>query len=175
VIEASLADYYIAKELFERAFFQSLYGVHPNTKKVMEAIKQMDSERKGKSSVVNLYTGEVGSKVITTKDLMKRLGWTRKKIFQWAEPLEDIGWMVRTGERQPSTFEVGTDPIGKSTLPPVEALADAFPDLAKDCNLIHPLTGEELSLEHGSEAKAPGASASSSQAVPCESTPGKAT
>ena len=104
VIEASLADYYIAKELFERAFFQSLYGVHPNTKKVMEAIKQIDSERRKKCSVVNLSTGEAGgSKVITTKDLMRRLGWTRKKVIQWAESLEDIGWMGANG-RAPAEY-----------------------------------------------------------------------
>src|SRR5262249_1648529 len=42
-IEANLADYYIAIILMEDAFFNSLYGMHPNTVQTMEAIKAIDS------------------------------------------------------------------------------------------------------------------------------------
>ena len=81
---------------------------------------------------------------------------------------------MRTGERQPSTFEVGTDPIGKSTLPSIETLAVQFPDLVKDCNLLHPLTGEELSLKQIAEVKGPEAINTSTEAVSSECAVGDA-
>jgi len=130
-IEANLADYFYAKTLLKDAFFGSLYGVHPNTQKLMDAIK-------------DLYL-ETGDR-IPTKSLIEHLGWTKSKISRWARPLDDYGWIESEGRGKPKFYVPGREVNGVSVLPSIEEIAGQFPELAKDFTAIHPVSGEVVAL-----------------------------
>jgi hypothetical protein len=128
-VVANLADYFVGKVLFEDIFFQSLYGVHPNTAKVMDAIKSEFLEP------------------IRARNLMEKLGWDKNTVHKWATPLKQYDWIEENGVGKEHHFKVGIDPRQSSCrLPDIEALAEQFPELAKAFSIVHPLTGETLKL-----------------------------
>jgi len=134
LIEAGLVDYFIAKILLEDVFFQSLYNLHPNTQKLMEAIKQLRSENP--------------NQLITTRKLMDHLDWSKSRVTRWVKPLKDYDWVEKGSWGEPDFYyRPGIDPRqSTSKLPSVEELAEKFPELARGFQAVHPLTGEVLNL-----------------------------
>ena len=132
---ANLADYFNAKLLFENIFFQSLYGTHPNTRALMNAI-------------VDLTQGGGLGDEITTKDLAEQLGWVKSKISKWAGPLRDYGWVTPQGKGKESFYHVGryfADP--GAALPSLEDMAEGFPELVDEFAVVDPLTGAKVRLQ----------------------------
>ena len=83
-IEANLGDYFVAVCLMEQAFFHSLYGMHPNTIEIVEAIKELDRTTIGP---------------IETRTLMDPLtGWGKLKVLRWAKPLKEYDWVIEGGQ-----------------------------------------------------------------------------
>jgi hypothetical protein len=117
----------------EQAFFHSLYGMHPNTVEIVEAIIELDS---------------IGS--IETRTLMDHLGgWTKSKVLRWAKPLKEYDWVMEGGQGRPDTYKIGVDPRDSNQrLPALEQMAEIFPDLARKFEIIHPLIGEVLNLQN---------------------------
>src|SRR5262249_36745353 len=141
VIEASLVDYYYTKVLFEEYFWISVDGIHPKTREVMDAIRDICGARKDDAPIF-------------VEQLHNRLGWGESTIRRWADgPLEPYGWVERSGQGRPTRYKLGTDPAeSRGSLPSVEELAEQFPDLAADFKAVHPITGDAVSLQRDEEA-----------------------
>jgi hypothetical protein len=137
VIIANLEDYFFVKVLFEQAFFNSLFGVNPNTRTIMEAIRQLCTP--DENGFGNLY--------VTTDQLLDYLDWDKSKLSRWQEPLKEYGWII--DGTKPYRYKEGRE-IEKqgSTLPSLEEMADRFPDMAKDFMAVHPLTGVVCRLKN---------------------------
>jgi hypothetical protein len=134
-VVAHLADYYNAKVLFEDIFFQSLYGVHPNTQALMDAITKVSAKNGGVLT-------------ISTQDLMDELGWVKSKISKWARPLYDYGWVTYHGRGKENTYDVGQAIADQHAgLPSLEEIAEQFPELADDFSVVHPITGVSVRLQ----------------------------
>ena len=155
-----MADYFYTKILLEEVFFQSLYGIHPNTQKLMEAIQELCQKKNEKpmtdlqKQLANVPEEPVddddqdsNSPIITTRELMDHLGWNKGKVIRWAKPLKDYDWVIEGGRGKPDHYKLGIDPReSNSKLPSVEELAGQFPELARGFQAVHPLTGEVLHL-----------------------------
>ena len=138
-IEAKLADYYVAKTIAEEALVISLYGLHPNTLKIIEAIKVLSAKRRNGSAI------PVDEVIISTDELADYLGRAKSTISKWNKPLDEYGWIVHEGQK--NYYRIGREiPFNRSFLPPVEAVAEAFPNLARDFQIIDPITGKEIVL-----------------------------
>jgi len=137
-VVANLADYYNAKVLFEDIFFQSLYGVHPNTQALMDAITTLEKQQSTK--------GLKGD--ITTRELMEKLGWVKSKISKWAKPLHDYDWVITQGVGKENFYQVGR-PIGAqhASLPSLEEVAEQFAELVNDFTVVDPITGAKVHLQ----------------------------
>ena len=147
IIEASAVDYFYAKELFETVFFQSLYGIHPNTRKVMDAIKKLyqasNASAQPKGATV---TNEI---CVTTQDLVHELDFSKTTVLKWAEPLEAYGWLVTQGEGKPNEYRLGVEPEPKkSALPTLDELIAEHPELVPDTGLhvTHPVDGQTVKI-----------------------------
>jgi hypothetical protein len=134
-VVANLADYYNAKVLFEDIFFHSLYGIHPNTQALIDAITKL--------------SGNLGGQLtINTKLLMDELGWVKSKISKWARPLYDYDWVTYQGHGKENLYHVGqTISAQHATLPSLEEMAEEFPELANNFIVVHPITGVNVRLQ----------------------------
>jgi hypothetical protein len=134
-VVANLADYYNAKVLFEDIFFQSLYGVHPNTQALMDAITKLSANMAEEVSII-------------TRALMDELGWAKSKISKWAKPLHDYGWVTYQGRGKENIYQVG-QPITDqhAALPSLEEMAEQFPELVVNFSVVHPITGVNVRLQ----------------------------
>jgi hypothetical protein len=133
-IQANLGDYFVAVCLMEQAFFHSLYGMHPNTIEIVEAIKELDGTT-------------IGS--IETRTLMDHLGWGKSKVIRWAKPLKEYDWVIEGGPGRSDIYQIGIDPGNSNQkLPALVDMAEQFPELAVKFEIIHPVTGEVLNLQN---------------------------
>jgi len=136
-VEANLSDYFNAKVLLEEIFFGTLYGVHSNTRILMDGIR----------TLIEKTITRVGGELVSTKELMDHLNWTKSKISRWAKPLKDYDWIEDKDRGYKKYYKVGKELEGASSvLLSVEELAERFPVLAKDFKAVHPITGEVLEL-----------------------------
>jgi hypothetical protein len=134
-IEAKLEDYYMVKEIFDEVFVWSLSGTN---RKTQEAI-----------AAVNDIFRNSGGVPVTTIELINKFQKTKETILRWLNPA------IRSGEievvdskgRIPKAFVPGAKHSQISGLPPVEELAQNFPELAKGFRVIHPLNGTIVELE----------------------------
>jgi hypothetical protein len=133
-LDATLADYFMAKELFNDLFIWSLSGTNRKTQKAI-------------SAVTDLY--QKNNSPVTFKDLMAELGKTKQTIQTWLKPAIASGEVeVHDSKgKDPATFIPGVKGEIVSGLPGVEELAQAFPDWVQGFRVVHPLTGEEIVLE----------------------------
>ena len=134
-VVANLADYYNAKVLFEDIFFQSLYGVHPNTQVLMDAITRLSGN----------LAGQVD---FDTRALIDELGWGKSKISKWAKPLHDYGWVTYQGPGKENLYHVG-QPIADqhAGLPSLEEMAEQFPELVDNFSVVDPISGVKVRLQ----------------------------
>jgi len=148
MITAGIVDYFIVKELFEPAFFQSLQGIHPNTRKVMEAIKKL-YRQKSDEAQPDPTTGLKYDVTVTTQDLVDELAASKPTVLKWAQSLEPYGWLIEGGEGKANEYRPGIEPDPKkSVLPSVDELIRQYPHLvpAAGIEAIHPLTGQKVTL-----------------------------
>lgn len=140
-IQAGLEDYYLARVLVGDSFGGDAQGRNAKVAEVVDTIAHVYQEKR--------MAGAVDA-TVTVAELASALGKVQSTVRRWLKPALDHGWVE---ERAPAVGRKGAEYVpGKpmpdiSPLPPVEELAEGFPDLAKAFSVIDPLTGEKLELE----------------------------
>lgn len=142
MVVAGLEDYFMARELVEQVFPASLAGIN----KKVEALV---------SEVERLYQKKVASgdesPVVKPIEIASALDTSSSSISRWLKPAIEAGLVEvvsETGKGHIKSVKPGF--AGKkaaSALPTVEELAEAFPELAARFRAVHPVTGDELTLE----------------------------
>lgn len=134
-LEATLNDYYMGVALLGPTFEESLSETNQKTKAIVDA-------------VFSLY--EKNSQPVTLKDLKERLSLSRDTIETWIRPAIESGEIEVRGSkgRVPKTYtpwEKRDMTYGKG-LPILKDLAEAFPALAIDFNVINPIDGRRVGV-----------------------------
>jgi len=128
---ATLQDYYMAATLLGPAFEESLSETNQKTKTIVNAI-------------FSLY--EKNGRAVTLNDLKQEVEMSRDTIETWVKPAIENGEIEVRGSKGRiaktyTPWEKGAM-ADKKGLPILKDLAEAFPALAADCNVIDPMDGK---------------------------------
>lgn len=132
-IEAKLEDYYTAKKLLEEPLNLTLCNKYPQTIELVNTVKELHDQN-----------GEY----VKIKELQEKLKKNKTTITRWLRPAVENGWIENIGEEgsgKPFKLIPGKiKDIEDSLLPTFETLAEKFPHMAMNFDVIDPITGKEI-------------------------------
>lgn len=140
VVEASLEDYFMARELADEVFTASLSGINMKVKSLVAEVEKQWTK--------NLESGNTVEGIKPVK-IAAALGISRSTVSRWLEPAVTSGMVDVVSERANGSARLvkpGKAINAVEFLPTIEQLAEAFPMFAKDFHAVHPITGEEVAL-----------------------------
>lgn len=139
---ARLEDYFMARELVEQVFPASLAGINKKVEALIAEVNRIYQARLG--------CNEENTAVKPT-EIAKALGTSASSVSRWIRPAIEAGLVEvisETGKgRIKSVAPISGSNQKLSNLPTVEELAEAFPELTSGFKVVHPVTGDELTLE----------------------------
>ena len=141
-LEAGLSDYFIARELADQVFPASLSRINKKVEALVQEVERIyqDKKTKGEETPV-VKPGEIAS----------ALDVATGSVSRWLRPAVEVGLVEVVSETAKgyirSVRPGNVIPKVSNALPTIEELAEAFPVLASGFKAIHPITGEELTLE----------------------------
>lgn len=147
-LNASLADYFMARVLVGKIFPASLAGINEKVEALMAEVERLYEEK--------LATGEENP-AVKPGELVSPLGTSTSSVSRWLRPAIEAGLIDVVSETPKGRIQAVRPRRSKfqisGALPTVEELAEAFPELAKDFRAVHPLTSEEFALKEEARAK----------------------
>ena len=138
-IQATLADYEVARILSEDYFLKSIYEIPPRTIEIIEAARELASvEGDNEAS-------------FTLTNLSKFLGWDRDTVTKWMKPAEKKTYITLVEEskgRKGARYRLETDKRlpDKKFLAELSVMAYENPNESLD-NIYDPLTGGDIRVE----------------------------
>ena len=141
VTRAGLEDYYIARALVGNSFLRTSRGLNPKVAQLVDAVRHLYNNK--------IENGQAGP-TITATEIAQHLNSTSNTVRHWLDPAIDHGWVDMVEEARGSRaakYQPGKGLPDTSPLPPIENLAEAFPDLAGGFYVVDPITGETLALQ----------------------------
>jgi hypothetical protein len=148
VLQASVADYIIVRELLEGTLLKTVTGSSPKTAQLVKIINEVYAE---KAQNISSETEEIDYCVSMT-DILKKVEMARRTIYRWLRPAVNHGFVEQLKKGRNSYFKpilgAAVDPeLITSFLPEPGMLINAFPEISKDLEFIHPITGEKIIVE----------------------------
>lgn len=141
-VVATLADYYVAKVLFEEVLMRTIYEMHPKTEELLDTAKL----------VVDKEVSESGQ--FTVRTLAKEIGWDDDTVRNWLKPAVRKGFaevVVESKGPKAAVYKLSDKPIEHAVvMPSAEELYEINPDWLNETTIYHPITGEQLNLEPAS-------------------------
>ncbi len=132
----------MASELLDQVFSASLTGIN---KKVDALVAEVQRLYQTKMDV-----GEE-ERAVRPAELALALDTSQSSVSRWLRPAIESGLVELVSETAKGRIKSVKPAVGNkqtsSGLPSIEELAEAFPDLASGFKAVHPVTGEELTLE----------------------------
>ena len=98
---------------------------------------------------IKLDDGEADTRVSST-ELASALGKVKSTVARWMKPALEHGWAEEVEPakgNKPAFYMPGNKMPDLSLLPPVDELAEEFPEMAENFKVVDPLTGEQFVLE----------------------------
>jgi hypothetical protein len=142
VLVAGFSDYFMAKELIDQVFPASLAGINKKVEALVTEVQHLYQEK--------LNSGEE-EPVVKPLKIALALERSPSSVSRWLRPAIEAGLVEVVAETAKGRIKSVRPGFGKkpvsAALPRIEALAEAFPELAKNFAAVHPLTGEEVALE----------------------------
>ncbi len=128
---ATLADFYIAKVLFEGIFQKTIYEIPPKSQLLIDTAKDL--------------AGEIGDSV-TVRELADKLGWDYDTAKKWFDPAFKKGYF-RVVEEHKGSKAATYKPTNKKVydrqiLPEAEVLFEKNNSWLGDSPIYNPITGE---------------------------------
>ena len=131
-LEATLADYYLAKIIAEQTLLETIYEIGPASKTIWDTLLQMREEFVATPSE-DMYA-EVEYE-FTYKDIMAKLDWHYEKTKKWTITLLKAGFIdfaeSSTGGRGKSArykiVKTKAGPLATMFLPSIKDLFDKYP------------------------------------------------
>lgn len=142
ILVASLSDYFMARELVDKVFQASLFGINEKVKGLVNGVRSLYEKK--------LDRGDQEPSV-KPLELAPDLGCSSSSVSRWLRPAIEAGLVEIVSETAKGRIKsVKPGLAGKdvaSVLPSIEDLAEAFPELASGFKAVHPVTGKELTLK----------------------------
>lgn len=142
ILVASLSDYFMARELVDKVFQASLFGINEKVKGLVNGVRSLYEKK--------LDRGEQEPSV-KPLELAPDLGCSSSSVSRWLRPAIEAGLVEIVSETAKGRIKsVKPGLAGKdvaSVLPSIEDLGEAFPELASGFKAVHPVTGKELTLK----------------------------
>jgi hypothetical protein len=142
VLEAGLSDYFIARELANQVFPASLSRINKKVEALVQEVEKIYQDKKTK--------GEEDP-VVKPSEIANALEVNAASVSRWLRPAIEVGLVEMVSETAKgyirSVRPGNVTPKVSNALPTIEELAEAFPVLASGFKAVHPITGEELTLE----------------------------
>ena len=143
-LEASLTDYFLVKEALEPSLVKTYRTISPNQERLIKIINELYLERGSTRESQEVKEG------VPINEVILRMGRPRSTVQRWLKSVIEMG--------QIEAFSLGKRmqyrPSRQSTaleifLPSLERLASAYPELADNLELVHPISGEQVVLTGG--------------------------
>lgn len=145
-VYANLADYFTARELVDKVFPASLFGIN---QKIIGLVKEVERLFLQKANL-----GEENP-TVTPREVATALHVHVSSVSRWLRPAVDVGSIEVVKENTRGQIQQIKPGLASmeliDILPKVGDLAEAFPELARGFRVIHPITGEEFTLEEETE------------------------
>jgi hypothetical protein len=142
MIIAGIEDYFMAKELISQVFAASLTGIGKKVEALVSELQRLHKEK--------LDNGELHP-AVKPIEIARALYTSSSSASRWLRPAIEAGLVEVESETQKGRIKLvkpgDVDKRVSGNLPTVEELADAFPELAVGFKAVHPVTGEEITLE----------------------------
>jgi len=142
-IIAGLGDYFMASQLINQVFSASLTGINEKVQVLVSTVQQLYNEKIGK--------GEQDPAVKPLEITRALSTISASSVSRWLRPAIKAGLVEIVSETLGGRIRYvkpgDTDNRVPRFLPSVEELADAFPELAVGFKAVHPVTGDEHTLE----------------------------
>lgn len=133
---SNLADFYIAKTLFEETLQKTIYELPPKSEFLIDKAKQLTSGALDNFSI---------------SELAQSMGWEYDTTWKWFKPAYHKGFFIQTEEHKGSKGArykpAGKELSEKKILPEAEELYEINKDWLGKAEIYNPLTGEDLSFE----------------------------
>jgi DNA-binding transcriptional ArsR family regulator len=146
-LEASVVDYLMVKELLEGTLIETVEGTSPKTEMLVQMVREIYA---GKGAA---YTSEDETDaMVSMTELVNKAGKTRRTVERWLEPAVENGLLDKKKRGRQVFFkpaeEAASNPIfsKRSMLPAGEALINNFPELCKEIQFVHPISGEKIEI-----------------------------
>jgi len=134
---ASLADFYIAKILFEEILQKTIYELPPKSEFIINEAKKLTSGALDNFSI---------------SELARSIGWEYDTTWKWFKPAYHKGFFLQTDEQKGSKgarYKLAGKEITESKiLPEAEELYELNQDWLGEAEIYHPLTGDTLSFKN---------------------------
>ena len=133
---AELADYLIARCAIEPFLAETIYGLPPKTRRLIDAAKGLEQETPRLKDIVDEKQG------FTIQDLMASTGMTQKSVYNWIKPAIEVGAIITVEEargRKAARLKVSDVPFEPTVLPRLEDIAEQY---GKKGEVYNPFTGE---------------------------------
>lgn len=135
-LQATLADFHIAKILFEGIFQKTIFEIPPKSQLLIDTAKE----------VVDGLIDKV-----TIRELADKLGWDYDTAKKWFDPAFRKGYFSIVDEHKGSkgaTYKPTDKSLAdKPILPSIEELYEINPDWLGNATIYDPLSGEVLLLQ----------------------------
>ncbi len=142
VLVAGLSDYFMARELADQVFPAALSRINKKVEGLVHEVEKLYKDKRSK--------GEADA-VVKSAEIAAALDVSASSVSRWLRPAVDVGLVEVVSETSKGYIRAvkpgSAVPRVSSALPTVEELAEAFPELARGFRAVHPITGEELTLE----------------------------
>ena len=148
VLQASVVDYIIVRELLEGTLLKTVTGSSPKTAQLVKIINEVYAE---KAQNISSETEEIDYCVSMT-DILQKTEMARRTIYTWLMPAVNHGVVEKLKKGRNSYFKpilgAATDSeFITSFLPEPGMLINAFPEISKDLEYVHPITGKRIVVE----------------------------
>ena len=156
ILEATLADYYIARMVAGDTLLHTIYEFGPCSKQIWDALKEMEDDHSKETTEDGFPMTE--SMTFKYKDVAQFLGWKVQKTKKWSLTLLNAGIVEYAESSTGGRGKAAIMQLAKSTstgrnvmqddehfLPKIEDLWEKFP-----CNpdlFYHPITGQKIDPE----------------------------
>jgi DNA-binding transcriptional ArsR family regulator len=142
MLMAGLADYFMAHELIGQVFQASLIGINKKVEALASEVQRICEKKR--------QSGEQDP-TVKPKEIATALDTSSSSVSRWLRPAAEAGLIEVVSETAKGRITSVRPGVAirkiNVALPSVEALAEAFPELAKHFCAVHPITGEEFSVE----------------------------
>ena len=141
IIYAGIQDYFMAYVLLQDVFAPSLLEYQQKTSQYVNALKDCYQKK------APLGLADAG---VTLGEIAGATGRSNSSVSRWLRPAIDAGYVevVKKTGRGVEAVKPGRGlPDISASLPSVESLAKAFPDLASSFSAVDPVTGDEMTFQ----------------------------